>query len=179
MEKESTIAIQNSIEQRIFIIRGQKVILDSHLAELYGVTTMRLNEQAKRNKGRFPEDFMFRLTKDEFMNLISQFAISSSVHGGRRQLPYAFTEHGIAMLSAVLHSDRAVAMSIFIVRAFIKLREALATNKDLAHKVAELEHIQEEQGEKIESIHEAVVQLIGARGEPKGHLGFKDTESSD
>ncbi len=178
MKKEKEIILQSDIGQRIFIIRGHKVILDSHLAELYGVTAKRLNEQIKRNRDRFPDDFMFQLTKKEKEEVVT---ICDSLHKLKfsHYLPYAFTEHGIAMLSAVLRSDRAVAMSIFIVRAFIKLREALATNKELAHKVAVLEHTQEEHGEKIESIHQAVVQLIGARGEPKEHLGFKDKESID
>jgi hypothetical protein len=114
-------------------------MLDSDLAALYGVPTMRLNEQVKRNLKRFPPDFMFRLTPAEHENLISQFAISSSAHGGRRKLPLVFTEQGVAMLSGVLHSDRAVRVNIAIMRVFVRLRRMLAGNRALAKKLADLE----------------------------------------
>lgn len=123
------------IDRRIYFIRNQKVMLDSDLAELYQVETKALNRAVKRNPDRFPEDFMFQITKEESKNLRFQFGTSSSEYGGRRYLPYAFTEHGVAMLSAVLNSERAVRMSILIVRAFVKLREVLAGNKELARKV--------------------------------------------
>ena len=126
------------IVRRIYLIRGQKVMLDNSLAELYQVTTGNLNLAVRRNSERFPEDFMFQLTEEEFKNLRLQFASSSSFYGGRRYLPYAFTEHGAAMLSSVLNSDRAVQMSIFIIRAFVKLREVLATHRALAQKI---EHV--------------------------------------
>src|SRR6266702_7176666 len=116
------------IERRIYVIRGQKVMLDTDLAELYQVATFRLNEAVKRNADRFPEDFMFQLTKEEADALTSQFAMSKTGRGGRRTLPYAFTEHGVAMLSSVLNSDRAVRMNILIIRAFVQLRELLATH---------------------------------------------------
>src|ERR1022692_4471724 len=115
------------IGQRIYLLRGQKVMLDSDLAELYRVPTFRLNEAVKRNQERFPEDFMFQLLKEEAASLTSQIAMSNKGRGGRRTLPYAFTEHGVAMLSSVLNSERAVQMNILIVRAFVKLREVLAT----------------------------------------------------
>jgi hypothetical protein len=116
------------IERRIYLIRGQKVMLDSDLAELYLVPTFRLNEAVKRNRARFPEDFMFQLTKEEATSLTSQIAMSKSEgRGGRRTLPYAFTEHGVAMLSSVLNSDRAVQMNILIIRAFVRLREVRAS----------------------------------------------------
>lgn len=145
------------IERRIYLIRGQKVMLDFDLAELYGVTTSRLNEQVTRNKRRFPADFMFRLTKEEAENLRSQFvisnseqaknkgfdpnlrsqfAISSSGYGGRRHLPYAFTEQGVAMLSSVLNSDQAIEVNIAIMRAFVRLRQMLETNEELNLKFA-------------------------------------------
>jgi hypothetical protein len=108
------------IERRIYVIRGQKVMFDSDLAELYQVTTGNLNLAVRRNAGRFPEDFMFQLTQEEFQNLRLQYASSSFGYGGRRYLPYAFTEHGVAMLSSVLNSERAVQMNILIVRAFVK-----------------------------------------------------------
>ena len=113
------------IERRIYLIRGQKVMIDFDLAELYGVPTKRLNERISRNKKRFPEDFMFRLTKEETESLRSQFATSNRGRGGRRYLPYAFTEQGVAMLSTVLNSEQAIAVNITIMRAFVKLRQML------------------------------------------------------
>ena len=130
------------IERRIYLIRGQKVMLDSDLAELYQVPTKRLNEAVKRNFDRFPEDFMFQLTDQETDSLRSQFATSNVGRGGRRYPPYAFTELGVAMLSSVLNSERAVQMNILIMRAFVKLRELLATHKDLARKIEKLEATQ-------------------------------------
>ena len=119
---------------RIVVIRGQRVLLDADLAQLYEVETRRLNEQIKRNMGRFPLDFMFQLTSDEFENLKSQFAITSG--GGRRKLPWAFTEHGAIMAASVLNSDRAVEMSVYVVRAFVQLRAVLLDHKALADKLA-------------------------------------------
>jgi hypothetical protein len=126
------------IVRRIYLLRGQKVMLDNSLAELYQVTTGNLNLAVRRNSERFPDDFMFQLTDEEFKNLRLQFASSSSIYGGRRYLPFAFTEHGVAMLSSVLNSERAVQMSIFIVRAFVKLREVLGTHKALALKIEQM-----------------------------------------
>ncbi|HEU4509183.1 MAG TPA: ORF6N domain-containing protein [Pyrinomonadaceae bacterium] len=135
------------IERRIYLIRGQKVMIDFDLAELYGVPTKRLNERVSRSKKRFPEDFMFRLTKEEAENLRSQFATSrsdltsqfvtsSTEHGGRRYLPYAFTEQGVAMLSSVLNSEQAIEVNIAIIRAFVRLRQMLETNEELNRKFA-------------------------------------------
>ena len=124
------------VERRIYLIRGHKVMIDEDLAELYGVSTSRLNEQVRRNRKRFPEDFMFQLTKEEAENLRSQFAISRSTHGGRRSLPCAFTEHGVAMLSSVLNTDRAIEVNITIMRAFIRLRQLLESNEELNRKFA-------------------------------------------
>jgi len=140
------------IGQRIYLIRGQKVMLDSDLAELYRVPTFRLNEAVKRNQKRFPEDFRFQLLKKEAASLTSQIAMSITGRGGRRTLPYAFTEHGVAMLSSVLNSERAVQMNILIVRAFVKLREVLATHRDLAHTMERLEHNQKD--------HAAVLSIV-------------------
>jgi len=126
------------IEQRIYTIRGVRVILDSDLAALYGVPTKRLNEQYRRNRDRFPEDFAFQLTRQEIDSLRSQIATSSS-HGGRRYRPYAFTEHGALQAANILNSPRAVQMSIFVVRAFAKMREALRGTPELARKLAALE----------------------------------------
>jgi len=141
-----------SIESAIYLLRGQRVMLDSDLAAIYGTTTMRLNEQFKRNRKRFPDDFAFVLTREEFTNLISQDAISRS-HGGRRTLPIAFTEHGAIMLASVLNSEIAVQASIRVVRAFVRLREMVAANAQLSSKLAELER-------RLDSHDEAVVDLF-------------------
>jgi phage regulator Rha-like protein len=124
---------------RIVTIRGQKVIVDSDLAAIYGVETFRFNEAVKRNRNRFPQDFMFQLTQAEFSALTSQNAISKAGRGGRRTPPYAFTEHGAVMAANILRSERAVQMSVFVVRAFIRMRAALADNRELARKLAALE----------------------------------------
>ena len=124
------------IERRIYLIRGQKVMIDFDLAELYGVPTSRLNEQVTRNRKRFPADFMFRLTSREAEILRSHFAISRTAHGGRRYLPYAFTEQGVAMLSSVLSSEQAIEVNIAIMRAFVRLRRMLETNEELNRKFA-------------------------------------------
>jgi phage regulator Rha-like protein len=127
------------VEGLICFIRGQRVILDADLAKAYRVTTTRLNQQVRRNSDRFPEDFAFQLTAAEFAGLMLQSATSKKGRGGRRKLPLAFTEHGAIMAANVLNSPRAVQMSVFVVRAFVKMREALAQNKELAAKLAELE----------------------------------------
>ena len=127
------------LQARIYRIRGQQVMLDSDLAVLYKVPTFRLNEQVKRNRQRFPPDFMFQLTSVEWTALISQKAISKAGRGGRRYRPFAFTEQGVAMLSTVLNSERAIQVNIAIMRAFVKLRHAVFHNKDLAHKIERLE----------------------------------------
>ena len=128
-----------TIEQKIYLVRGHKVMLDRDLAEMYEVPTRRLNEQVKRNISRFPSDFMFQLSSEEADNLRSQFATSSSGHGGRRYLPYVFTEQGVAMLSSVLNSERAVQVNIAIMRTFVKLRQMLASNAELARRLAAME----------------------------------------
>lgn len=168
MEK-SAISV-DLVEKRIFLMRGHRVMVDSHLAELYGVTTGRLNEQVKRNKDRFPKDFMFQLTKKEAENLKSHFAISS--WGGRRNPPYAFTEQGVAMLSSVLKSNRAVQVNIGIMRAFVKLREMLASHKDLARKLAALERKYEKHDEHIKVVFDAIRQLMNPKEKPKRRIGY-------
>ena len=127
------------IDSIIRLIRGQRVILDSDLARVYGIPTFRLNEAVKRKRDRFPDDFLLRLTRDEFNSLTSQIAISNRGRGGRRTPPYAFTEHGAVMAANILNSDRAVQMSIFVVRAFIKMRQTLATTAAMTDKLNELE----------------------------------------
>ena len=148
------------IEHRIFLIRGQKVMLDADLASLYGASTKRLNEQVRRNADRFPADFLFQLTDQEVAILRSQFATSrSQPWGGRRYLPYAFTEHGALMAANVLNSPRAVEMSVFVVRAFVKLRELLASNKELAHRLNQLETRIEK---KLATHDEAIAAMLSA-----------------
>lgn len=171
MENDQTHII---IENKIFIIRGVKVMLDADLARLYGVPTKRLKEQVGRNMSRFPPDFMFQLSKEEFQSLRSQIATSKIGRGGRRYLPYVFTEHGVAMLSAVLKSERAVTMSIFIVRAFIKMRELLSTHADLAEKIAEIEQKQKEQGSQLSTVCLIVKQLMTEPDQAKSarKIGF-------
>ncbi|MBI4811691.1 MAG: ORF6N domain-containing protein [Ignavibacteriales bacterium] len=127
------------IESLILVIRSDRVILDSDLARIYGVTTTRFNQQVRRNIERFPEDFMFHLTRDEYDRLMLQIATSKKGRGGRRKLPFVFTEHGALMAANILNSPRAVQMSVFVVRAFVKMREALSTNKVLIEKLVELE----------------------------------------
>ena len=161
------------VEQAILLVRKEKVILDADLAKLYGVTTTRLNEQVKRNIDRFPEDFMFRLTAQEASNLMSQFATSSSEWGGRRKLPYAFTEHGAIMAASVLNSPQAVKVSVFVVRAFVRLRKMLAGNKELAAKFAELERKVDKHDRQIMTLIEAIRQLMAPPPEPRRKpIGF-------
>jgi hypothetical protein len=166
----SVLIPQRRIEQTIFFIRGHNVMLDSDLAHLYGVTAGRLNEAVKRNEDRFPSDFMFQLTKPEFDHLKSQIAISSSKWGGRRHAPYAFTEQGVAMLSSVLRSKRAIQMNVVIMRAFVQLREMIASNKGLARRLNELEKKYDGQ---FRVVFEAIRELM-AEPEPKSRrIGFK------
>jgi hypothetical protein len=139
MKKRAQIIPAETIESRIQTIRGQKVILDADLAAIYGVTSKRLNEQVRRNARRFPSDFLFQLTRKEFVDLRSQIATSSPGHGGRRFLPYVFTENGAVMAANVLNSPRAVRMSVFVVRAFVQMRELLSGSKELALELKKLE----------------------------------------
>jgi len=154
------------------VIRDQKVMLDSDLAEIYGVETKRLNEQVRRNIERFPSDFMFQLSAQEMQNLKSHFATSS--WGGRRKLPFAFTEHGTIMAASVLSTPRAVEMSVFVVRAFVRLRTLLATHKELAAKLVELEKKLTVRDDQIRLIIEAIKQLMTPPESPKRRpIGFR------
>ena len=148
------------IESLIRSFRGLRVMLDSDLAKIYGVSTMRLNEQFKRNRSRFPSDFAFQLTQEEFADLISQIAISKKGRGGRHKLPWVFTEHGALMLSGVLNSPVAVEASVRVVRAFVLMREQLAAHKELAQKLGELESRVSGHDESIQNLFEAIRQLI-------------------
>lgn len=134
---QTTSTSVEDITQRIVVLRGQRVLFDAGLAALYGVSTRRLNEQVRRNRKRFPDDFLFELTGEEFTNLKSHFATSS--WGGRRKLPLAFTEHGAIQAATILNSPRAVDMSVHVVRAFLRLRELLSSNRELAQRFNELE----------------------------------------
>jgi phage regulator Rha-like protein len=160
------------IEKRIFLIRGQKVMLDTDLAELYGVSTKRLNEQVRRNLNRFPLDFMFQLNEEETETLRSQFATSKTGRGGRRYFPFVFTEQGVTMLSTVLNSDRAIEVNIAIMRVFVRLRELIADRKELAAKLKKLEDRIEDHDEKITVVFEAIRQLMTPPVKPKRNIGF-------
>jgi hypothetical protein len=159
------------IARLIFVFRKQKVMLDSDLASLYGVTTGNLNKAVKRNAQRFPSDFMFQLTAEEAEDLIFQFGRSKG-RGGRRHRPYAFTEQGIAMLSSVLNSDRAITINIAIMRAFVRLRQILETNRELAKKFSELERCVGRHDEEIAAILEAIRQLTALPEKPRSEIGF-------
>ena len=165
---------QECIERRIFVIRGQKVMLDRDLSELYGILTKNLNKSVSRNIERFPEDFMFQLTKDEFKNLKFHFGTSS--WGGTRKMPRVFTEHGILMLSSVINSKRAVQVNIAIMRAFVRLKQVLATHKELAEKLEKLEKRMDKQDKYVIAIFEIIKLLMPPPPEPpakpKGTIGF-------
>ena len=161
-----------SIDLRILILRRQRVILDTALAELYNVPVKRLNEQTKRNRGRFPSDFMFQITARENKCLRSQFATSNIGRGGRRSLPYAFTEHGAIMAATVLNSEQAVEMSVFVVRAFVRLREALAANKELATRIEELEEHMETHDGTIQEIISVIKSLMNPTRHRRRKIGF-------
>lgn len=179
MKDESTAVSVERIEQLIYVIRGQRIMLDADMASIYGVSTKALNQAVKRNAERFPEDFMFRLTADEFEEIRSQMVgmgnqlqtvtglatgslrsqiVTSKGRGGRRYAPYAFTEHGAIMAANVLNSPSAVQMSVFVVRAFVRMRGALADNRELPLKLAELER---ELKERLDVHEVAIVDILG------------------
>jgi hypothetical protein len=165
------------VVQSIRWIRGQKVLLDSDLAPLYGVTTGNLNKAVSRNRDRFPSDFMFQVKADEAEDLIFQIGRSKG-RGGRRHRPYAFTEQGIAMLSSVLNSGRAVKVNIAIMRAFVKLRQMIDTNRELAHKFSELERRVGKHDDEIAAILEAIRQLMASPEKPRREIGFHVREKA-
>lgn len=175
MPSSTALVPAERIERAILLIHGHKVLLDSDLADLYGVETRVLVQAVRRNKDRFPEDFMFQLTKVEFDDLKSQSVISSSGWGGRRSPPYAFTEQGVAMLSSVLRSKQAVQVNIEIMRAFVRLRQMLASQADLAHRLDELEKRYDAQ---FKSVFDAIRQLM-APPEPKRYpVGFQPPDTA-
>jgi hypothetical protein len=166
-KKDSLIPVER-IEGSILLIRGQKVILDKDLATLYQVSTTNLNKAVSRNLGRFPEDFMFQLSKEEFNNLKFQFGTSS--WGGTRKLPRAFTEQGVAMLSSVLRSKRAISVNVEIMRAFVRLRQMLATNANLERRLNELEKKYDAQ---FRVVFDAIRGLMASPPAPKKKIGFQ------
>jgi hypothetical protein len=171
--KKTALAIVRSVDRKIEVLRGQKVILDVHLAELYGVTVRHLNQQVKRNLRRFPEDFLMHVSRAEYKNLRSQIVISSSKHGGRRYLPLAFTEHGAIMAATVLNSKRAIEMSIFVVRAFARMREALVMNQKIASKLEELEQRLENHDVEIQELFETLRELMIPSRRNRRRIGFQ------
>src|SRR6059058_6163207 len=170
--EEVALTYLGRLDSKIYFFRAQRVMLDSDLAEIYGVSTTRLNEQFKRNRKRFPSDFAFQLDPQELRHLISQTAISSS-HGGRRQLPWVFTEHGAIMLASVLNSDIALEASVRVVRAFVHLREMVAGNKQLAVKFAELERRLDGNDQAIKDLFDAIRQMLEPQTEQtRREIGF-------
>jgi ORF6N domain len=166
------------LESAIYLIRGQRVMFDSDLAAIYRVTTKRLNEQVRRNISRFPEDFAFQLTAEELTKLRSQIA-TSSFHGGRRYRPWVFTEHGAIMLASVLNSDIAAQASVRVVRAFVRLREMVAANAQLAAKLEELEKRLDSHDEAIVDLFAALKQLLEPPEPPKRReIGFHVRENA-
>lgn len=171
MSKETTLIPIERIENKILLIRGQKVMIDRDLAELYQVKTFNLNKAVKRNVKRFPEDFMFQLTREEYESLRFQTGI---LEKGRhsKYLPYAFTEQGVAMLSSVLRSDRAIMVNIVIMRAFVKIKRILASHVEVSRKLKELESRVDTHDLKIEDVFEAIRKMIEFEEKPKKRIGF-------
>jgi phage regulator Rha-like protein len=168
MDGQMSLVPVERIERAIFSIRGEKMMLDSDLAELYGVETKRLNEQVRRNLNRFPPDFMFQLTAEEWESLRSQFAtLKRGEH--RKYLPFAFTEHGALMLANVLNSERAAQTSVQVVRAFVRLRQMLAANAELARKLEAMENKYDRQ---FKVVFDAIRQLMSPPARPKREIGF-------
>jgi hypothetical protein len=170
--RSKALAPPANIARSITVLRGHRVILDAELAAIYGVTTGRLNEAVKRNAERFPEDFMFRLSAAEHAALISQIATSKPSRGGRRKLPWAFTEHGAIQAANVLNSPRAIAMGVYVVRAFVRLRELLASNTALARKLDELERKYKHHDEAITAILSAIRELTNPPAQTRRGIGF-------
>ena len=159
------------INNMIYLIRGQKVILDSDLAELYEVDTKKLNRQVRRNISRFPDDFMFQLTKEEWTDLKSQNATSS--WGGRRSEPFVFTEHGVLMLSSVLNSERAIAVNIKIMRVYTRIKEMLLTSNDLLLRMEKLERNTSKHDMQISQVFDLIKQLVKREEAPRTQIGYK------
>jgi hypothetical protein len=173
-KKSSTdmLIVSDRIERMVHIVRGQRVMLDFDLARLYGVPTSALNQAVRRNADRFPEDFAYQLTQQEVMDLMSQIVISNTGRGGRRKLPWAFTEHGVAMLSSVLRSPKAVRVNIEIMRIFIRLRHLMATPGELVEQLTRLADIVQLHDGQIKAIAQVLNKLMERPVEPRHPIGF-------
>src|SRR5215470_16752190 len=178
MMNTSALVPTKRVAAKILILRNQKVILDSDLAELYGVPVKQLNQQVKRNADRFPQDFLFTLTKAEHESLRSQAVTSKVGHGGRRYLPHAFTEHGAIMAASVLNSKRAIEMSIFVVRAFVEMRQSIALNQHVVSKLAELEARLDTHDGEIQELMEAIRELLAPLPANHRRIGFEAPSGS-
>lgn len=178
---EQTMLPEDAIVSKIYYIRGKKVMMDRDLAELYGVDTKVLKRQVKRNRMRFPDDFMFEMTHEELENWRCQFGTSNSDIMGLRYAPFCFTEQGVAMLSCILHSQQAIEVNIKIIRVFVKMREMLTTHKDILYKLEQLEQNDAEHDKKIQLIFEYLKQLEQSKQEgtdfkQRKRIGFKITK---
>ena len=177
---ENSVSISNeAITTKIYFIREQKIMLDSDLAELYEVETKHLNQAVNRNLKRFPADFMFQLTDDEFQNLKSQFGTSS--WGGKRKLPYAFTEQGVSMLSGVLHSDRAISVNIQIMRIFARVRQMLVDNTELRLEIEKIKTRLDNQDKNMEIVFRYLDELLEntAKPKPRNQIGYRSFDESE
>jgi hypothetical protein len=175
MSKKSSTELllpSDDLQRKVYVVRGQRVMLDFDLAGLYGISTTRLNEQVRRNAERFPEDFAYQLTQQEVTNLMSQNAISKQEHGGRRKLPWAFTEHGVAMLSSVLRSPTAVRVNIEIIRIFVRLRRLMATPGELVQQLTMLAETVRLHDNQIKSIAQVLNRLMEPPDKPRHPIGF-------
>jgi hypothetical protein len=170
---KTAIVVTRKVDSKIFVLRGQRVILDTDLAELYGVQVRQLNQQVKRNAKRFPPAFRFQLSPHELKILKSQNVISSEGHGGARYRPYAFTEHGAIMAATVLNSERAIEMSVFVVLAFVRMRRAIAGNRNILMKLAELEHRLKSHDADIQDLMEAIRELMSPEAPNRRRIGFE------
>ncbi len=170
---KSAIVVARKVDSKIFVLRGQRVILDADLAELYGVQVRHLNQQVKRNAKRFPLAFRFQLSPHELKILRSQNVISSEGHGGTRYRPYAFTEHGAIMAATVVNSERAIEMSVFVVLAFVRMRRAIAGNRQILTKLAELERRLEAHDSDILELMEAIRELMSPAEPTRTRIGFE------
>jgi hypothetical protein len=170
---KTAMVVASKVDSKIFVLRGQRVILDRDLAELYGVQVRQLNQQAKRNAKRFPPAFRFQLSPHELKILRSQNVISSEGHGGTRYLPYAFTEHGAIMAATVLNSERAIEMSVFVVLAFVRMRRAIAGNRNVLTKLAKLERRLEGHDTDIQDLMNAIRELMSPPEPTRTRIGFE------
>ena len=169
---KTAIVMERKVDSKIFVLRGQRVILDTDLAELYGVQVRHLNQQVKRNAKRFPLAFRFQLSEHEFKILRSKNVFSSEGHGGTRYRPYVFTEHGTIMAATVLNSKRAIEMSVFVVLAFVRMRRAIAGNRHILTKLAELERRLESHDADIQDLMDAIRELMSPEEPSRSRIGF-------